>query len=108
MLLGNPWLESHHPVLDSKAATFFVTEGVSPPTAIIRDQRLPEILLISYVQARGAIENGADGPLLSFCALPPRSSSIMSLSLSGSSCSSPPAIPSPLKPRMHARVDQYQ
>ena len=106
MLLGNPWFESHHPLLDSKAATFFMTEGVSPPTAIICDRRLPGIPFISSVQARGAIKKGADGPLLSDRVPPPRNS-IMSLASIGSSSSSPPAVPSSLEPRMHTLVDKY-
>ena len=64
IMLGNPWLESHHPLLDTKAATFFLTQGVPTPTTIICDRRLLGISLISYVQARCAIEKGADCTLV--------------------------------------------
>ena len=99
MLLGNPWLESHHPLLDSKAATFFLTEGVPTPTTIICNRRLLGIPLISHVQAHRAIRKGAECALLHVCALPSRTS-IMSLTSRGSSPSFPPAIPSSLEPHM--------
>ena len=64
MLLGNPWLESHHPVLDSRSATFFLTEGLPAPTVIACDQRLPGNPLISHVQAHRALRKGAECALL--------------------------------------------
>ena len=41
MLLGNPWLEFHTRVLDTKTTTFFITKGVATPTTITCDSRRP-------------------------------------------------------------------
>ena len=103
MLLGNPLLESHQPVLDSKATTFFLTEVIPTPTTIVCNKRLPGVPLISHVQAHPSIKKAVE------CVRAlPSCTSIMSLSLSVYSFSSPPAVPSSLEPRIQSLVNKYQ
>ena len=77
---------------------FLLDGGRSNPTSIICDRPLLGIPLISHVQAHRAIWKRAECALLYVRAL--RSgTNIMSLTSSGSSPNSPPAVSSSLEPR---------
>ena len=91
MILGNPWLEFHMLVLDTKTATFFITEGVPQPCTITCDRRLLGFPLISQLQARRALRKGADCALL-YVRVRPQQSSIHSIPQVDSSLDSPHAV----------------
>ncbi|MCO5609933.1 hypothetical protein L7F22_064168 [Adiantum nelumboides] len=42
MLIGNRWMTTHVPLIDSKSSTFFITEGVPSPVTITCDRSMPE------------------------------------------------------------------
>lgn len=106
MILGNPWLEFHMPILDSKKATFFITEGVPQPCTIVCDKRLPGFPLISHLQARRALRKGAECALLYIRVRPQQSSSHSILQVESGS-DPPPAAEPVREPRMQALVDKY-
>ncbi|MCO5577511.1 hypothetical protein L7F22_031342 [Adiantum nelumboides] len=64
MLIGNPWMTTHVPLIDSKSDTFFITEGVPSPVTITCDRSIRGIPIISHLQAKRAIRKGAECALL--------------------------------------------
>ncbi|MCO5571689.1 hypothetical protein L7F22_025436 [Adiantum nelumboides] len=64
MFIGNPWMTTHVPLIDSKSGTFFITEGVPSPITITCDRSIPGIPIISHLPAKRAIRKGAECALL--------------------------------------------
>ena len=107
MLLGTPWLESHHPVLNSRTATFYILDCLPTPTTMVCDRRLPSIPLISHVQAHRALRKGAECALIYVRSCPMIGTS-SSLLPSGHSSASANLEGHTMEPRMKALVDKYK
>ncbi|MCO5550322.1 hypothetical protein L7F22_003806 [Adiantum nelumboides] len=48
MLIGNPWMTTHVPLIDSKSSTFFIIEDVPSPITITCDRSLPGVIEGDY------------------------------------------------------------
>ncbi|MCO5601578.1 hypothetical protein L7F22_055701 [Adiantum nelumboides] len=106
MLIGNPLMTTHVPLIKSKSGTFFITEGVPSPITLTCDRSIPHIPIISHLQAKRAIRKGTECALLY---VPPThsTSQIPSQISSIHGADTHPAQPD-LEPRMQALMSRFQ
>ena len=108
MILGNPWFSTHAPLLDTKKAMFFISEGVPTPVTITGDRSIAGIPLISHLQARRAIRKGAECALL-YVRVSSVHPAVLNSKQVGSIHGSDTAVShSDQESRMKALLDQYQ